>query len=171
VTDTPDTPDRPETPDTSQAPAAPERPEVVGGGRPAGQRQGEGASAPSGLGDLGGLLESAQQAFSAQAEAAQQLVEGSAGGGVVTVTMTGSGAVTSVTIAPEVVDPDEIEMLQDLIVAALHDAGLKVTELQRQALGSLGGLGLGDLGAMLGGAEAPGGHGESGPGSPGRGDG
>lgn len=175
MTDTPDTPDRPETPDTShETPAAPERPEVVGGGRPAGQGESEGAGGTSGLGELGGLgglLESAQQAFSAQAEAAQQLVEGSAGGGVVTVTMTGSGEVTSVTIAPEVVDPDEIEMLQDLIVAALHDAGLKVTELQRQALGSLGGLGLGDIGAMLGGAEAPGGHDESSSDSSGRGDG
>jgi nucleoid-associated protein EbfC len=102
-------------------------------------------------GGLGGLLESAQQAFSAQEQAARQVVEGTAGGGVVSVTMTGSGEVTSVTLAPEVVDPGDIEMLQDLIVAALHDAGLKVTELQRQALGALGGLDLGGLGDMLGG--------------------
>jgi hypothetical protein len=102
-------------------------------------------------GGLGGLLESAQQAFSAQAQAAQQVVEGTAGGGVVSVTMTGTGEVTSVTLAPEVVDADDIEMLQDLIVAALHDAGLKVTELQRQALGALGELDLGGLGDMLGG--------------------
>ena len=100
---------------------------------------------PAALGDLGGLLESAQQAFTAQAEAATQIVEGSAGGGVVTVAMTGAGEVRSVTLAPQVVDPADIDMLQDLIVAALHDAGLKVTELQRQALGALGGLGLGDI--------------------------
>ena len=100
---------------------------------------------PAALGDLGGLLESALQAFTAQAEAATQIVEGSAGGGVVTVTMTGAGEVRSVRLAPEVVDPEDIDMLQDLIVAALHDAGLKVTELQRQALGALGGLGLGDI--------------------------
>jgi nucleoid-associated protein EbfC len=100
---------------------------------------------PAALGDLGGLLESAQQAFTAQAEAATQIVEGSAGGGVVTVAMTGAGEVRSVRLAPEVVDPEDIDMLQDLIVAALHDAGLKVTELQRQALGALGGLGLGDI--------------------------
>ena len=100
---------------------------------------------PAALGDLGGLLESAQQAFSAQAEAATQIVEGSAGGGVVTVAMTGAGEVRSVRLAPEVVDPEDIDMLEDLIVAALHDAGLKVTELQRQALGALGGLGLGDI--------------------------
>jgi DNA-binding YbaB/EbfC family protein len=100
---------------------------------------------PAALGDLGGLLESAQQAFTAQAEAATKIVEGSAGGGVVTVAMTGAGEVRSVRLAPEVVDPEDIDMLQDLIVAALHDAGLKVTELQRQALGALGGLGLGDI--------------------------
>ena len=104
-----------------------------------------------GLGDLGGLLESAQQAFSAQAKAATEIVEGRAGGGVVTVEMTGGGEVTAVRLAPEVVDPDDIEMLQDLIVAALHDAGLKVTELQRTALGALGGLDVGGLGEMFGG--------------------
>jgi DNA-binding YbaB/EbfC family protein len=127
-----------DTPDT------PEVPEVVGGpGAPA---------VPAGVGDLGGLLQSAQQAFSAQAEAARQVVEGTAGGGVVTVEMTGNGEVTSVTLAPEVVDPDDIDMLQDLIVAALHDAGVKVTELQRQALGALGGLDVSGLGEMFGGS-------------------
>ena len=134
MTDTPDTPDTPDTADV---------PEVVGG---------PGTPGPGGgMGDLGGLLASAQEAISAQAEAARTTVEGSAGGGVVTVTMTGTGAVTDVTIAPEVVDPDDVEMLQDLIVAALHDAGLKVTELQRQAMGALGGLDIGSLGEMFGG--------------------
>ncbi len=100
---------------------------------------------------FGGLFESAQQALSAQADAAQQVVEGTAGGGVVRVTMTGQGEVTSVTLAPEVVDPGDIDMLQDLIVAALHDAGLKVTDLQREAMGALGGFDLSGLGEMLGG--------------------
>jgi hypothetical protein len=127
--------------DSTPTPDPPRVPEVTGGDAGAGTAAG---------GGLGGLLESAQQALSAQAQAAQQVVEGSAGGGVVSVTMTGSGEVTAVTLAPEVVDPDDIEMLQDLIVAALHDAGLKVTELQRQALGALGGLDLGGLGDMLG---------------------
>ena len=93
------------------------------------------------LGDLGGLLESAQQALTAHAQAAEQVVTGTAGGGVVTVEMTGAGEVRSVTLAPEVVDPADIDMLQDLIVAALHDAAHQVTELQRKALGALGGLG------------------------------
>ena len=119
-----------------------------------------------GLGDLGGLLESAQAAFSAQARAAEQVVEGSAGGGVVTVEMTGTGEVRSVSLAPEVVDPDEVEMLQDLIVAALHDAAARVTELQREALGAFGDIDLGGLGGAggLGGLGGPGGGPLPGPG-------
>ena len=105
----------------------------------------------AGPGDLGGLLESAQEAFAAQARAADEVVTGSAGGGVVTVEMTGTGEVRSVRLAPEIVDPQDIEMLQDLIVAALHDAGAKVAALQRDALGSLGGLDLEGLGGALGG--------------------
>ena len=107
-----------------------------------------------GLGGLEGLLETAQEALSAQAQAAEEVVEGSAGGGVVRVEMSGAGEVTSVTIAREVVDPDEVEMLQDLVVAALHDAATKVTELQRKALGAFGGLDLGSLGG-LGGPAGP----------------
>jgi DNA-binding YbaB/EbfC family protein len=110
------------------------------------------------MGDLGGLLESAQAALSAQARAAEQVVEGSAGGGVVTVEMTGTGEVRSVSLAPEVVDPDEVEMLQDLIVAALHDAAVRVTALQREALGAFGDLDLGGMGGM-GGLGGPGGSG------------
>jgi len=103
------------------------------------------------------LLASAQQAMAAQADAVKQVVEGTAGGGVVRVTMTGGGEVTGVTLSPEVVDPDDIDMLQDLIVAAIRDATAKVTELQRAALGALGQLDLGSLGGMLGGtSEQPG---------------
>ena len=121
-----------------------------------------------GIGDLGGLLESAQAAFSAQARAAEEIVEGSAGGGVVTVEMTGAGEVRSLKLSPEVVDPDEIEMLQDLVVAALHDAAAKVTALQREALGALGGLDLGGLGGAGG---LPGLDPGAGPGGPGSGPG
>jgi hypothetical protein len=135
----------------TDTPHPPEVPEVVGGPGADPDADDDHEAGIGGLGDLGGLLESAQQAFTAQAEAAQQVVEGSAGGGVVTVQMTGSGEVTSVALAAEVVDPADIEMLQDLIVAALRDAGLKVTDLQRQALGALGGFDMGGLGDMLGG--------------------
>jgi nucleoid-associated protein EbfC len=55
-----------------------------------------------------------------------------------------------VTIAPEVVDPDEVEMLQDLVVAALHDATAQVTAIQRKALGALGGFDLGGIGGLGG---------------------
>ena len=89
------------------------------------------------------LLASAQEAMAAQAEAVARTVEGTAGGGVVRVTMTGGGEVTGVTLSPEVVDPADVEMLQDLILAALRDAGAKVVELQREALGSLGQIDLG----------------------------
>jgi nucleoid-associated protein EbfC len=107
-----------------------------------------GIAGMSGLGDLGGLLESAQEALAAQAEAATQVVEGSAGGGVVKVTMSGTGEVQAVAIAPEVVDPDEVDMLQDLVLAALHDATAKVTAIQREALGAFGGFDLGNLGGL-----------------------
>jgi hypothetical protein len=124
-------------------------PHVAGGAAPAGR--GADPGGPGDLGGLGDLLASAQQAISAQAETARTTVEGSAGGGVVTVTMTGAGEVTAVRIAPEVVDPDDVEMLQDLVVAALHDAGLRATELQRRAMGVLGGLDMSGLGDVLGG--------------------
>jgi DNA-binding YbaB/EbfC family protein len=120
-------------------------------------------------GDPFDLLASAQEALSAQADAVNQTVEGSSGGGVVTVTMTGGGEVTGVTLSPQVVDPNDIDMLQDLIVAALRDATAKVTELQRQALGVLGNLDLGALGGMLGGGGDGGGGGGGFPGLPGTG--
>ena len=101
-----------------------------------------------GLGGLEGLLESAQEALSAQAAAAEEVIEGTAGGGVVVARMSGAGEVLSLTISPDVVDPDDVEMLQDLVVAALHDAAVKVTALQRQALGAFGGMDLGGLGGF-----------------------
>ena len=92
---------------------------------------------------LGGLLAQAQQMMAAQAEAAQQEVEGVAGGGVVRIRATGTGQVLSVSIAQEVVDPGDVAMLEDLVLAALHDVNVRLAELQRAALGPLGGL-LGD---------------------------
>jgi DNA-binding YbaB/EbfC family protein len=113
------------------------------------------------------LLASAQEALAAQAEAVNQTVEGTAGGGVVTVRMSGGGEVTGLTIAPEVVDPDDVEMLQDLIVAAIRDASTKATELQQRALGALGQIDIGALGGMLSGL--PGAAGLPGSGLPGAG--
>ncbi len=77
----------------------------------------------------------------AQEELASETVEASAGGGTVTVKVTGDLEVVEVKIDPGAVDPDDVDMLQDLVLAALHDATAKVQELQQGAMGDLGGLG------------------------------
>ncbi len=89
---------------------------------------------------LGGLLEQAQQMMAAQAEAAEREVEGVAGGGMVRIRATGTGQVLGVTIAAEVVDPDDVPMLEDLVLAALHDVNARLAEVQRAAMGPLGDL-------------------------------
>jgi DNA-binding YbaB/EbfC family protein len=66
-------------------------------------------------------------------------VEGSSGGGMVTVQMTGNKVITSVKIDPEVVDRDDVEMLQDLIAAAVNETARKVDEETQRRLGSLAG--------------------------------
>jgi nucleoid-associated protein EbfC len=83
----------------------------------------------------------------AQAALAAEAVEGSAGGGMVKVTVSGSGAVQRVSIDPSVVDPDDIETLEDLVVAAVADGLRRAAELQSTRLGAVtGGLDLGSLG-------------------------
>jgi DNA-binding YbaB/EbfC family protein len=68
-------------------------------------------------------------------------VEATAGGGMVTVTMNGTKQLESVKIDPDVVSRDDVEMLQDLIVAAINDAGRKVDEQIGQSMsGMMGGL-------------------------------
>ena len=80
-----------------------------------------------------------------------QTVEGSAGGGVVKVVVTGAGEVQSVSISPDVVDPEDVEMLEDLMLAAVGDGLRRAQELQAQSLGGVtGGLDLGSLGGLLG---------------------
>jgi DNA-binding YbaB/EbfC family protein len=78
-----------------------------------------------------------------QKRMAETRVEATAGGGMVTVVVNGAKQVLSVTIDPEVVSKDDVEMLQDLIVAALNDANRRVDEQLGQSMkGMLGGLGL-----------------------------
>jgi hypothetical protein len=89
-----------------------------------------------------------QQLLDAQQAAAEETVEGTSGGGMVRVSATGAGEFTAVRIDPTVIDPAEADMLEDLILAALHDVATQVAELNQQRLGDLG-LG---LGGMLGGA-------------------
>jgi nucleoid-associated protein EbfC len=78
-----------------------------------------------------------------QKQAAETKVEATAGGGMVTIVMNGLKQVERITLDPEVVSKDDVEMLQDLIVAALADAHRKTDEeLKRQMGGLLGGLGI-----------------------------
>ena len=115
------------------------------------------------LGSLGGLdmssllgsaMELQEQMLAAQQEVANAEYEGQSGGGAVRIVVTGSMEFRSVTIAPEAVDPDDVEMLQDLVLAALHDAvsqavGAAASNVSAMpGLDVLGGL---DLGALLGG--------------------
>jgi hypothetical protein len=97
-----------------------------------------------------------QQLVTAQEELAEAEVSGSAGGGVVTVTMSGSGEVTRIRIDPAVVDPEDVETLEDLVVAAVHAAAEEQRRLAEQKLGPLAG-GLPGLGGGLPGM--PGGSG------------
>jgi len=103
---------------------------------------------PEGQGfDFNALLEQAQamtsQLMEAQAEAATVVHEGTSGGGAVRITVTGGMDFQSVTIRPDAVDPDDVEMLQDLVLAALHEAVGKVLDAQAAAnpLAGMGGLG------------------------------
>jgi DNA-binding YbaB/EbfC family protein len=102
--------------------------------------------------DLGALLsrlgEVQQNLQQAQETAAAKVLEGSAGGGAVRVRATGSLEFEAVTIDPSVVDPDDVDLLQDLILAALRDV---VEQAHREAAQALGGFDLGGgLGGLLG---------------------
>ena len=78
-----------------------------------------------------------------QKRMAETRVEATAGGGMVTVVVNGAKQVLSITIDPEVVSKDDVEMLQDLIVAALNDANRRVDDQLGQSMkGMLGGLGI-----------------------------
>ena len=116
---------------------------------------------------LAQALEMQQRLMDAQAEAAAEVVDGSAGGGKVVVTMTGAGEVVSVRIDPSVVVVDEVDLLEDLIVAAFRDAATKASDRAQQGLGGLGGLlgegGLeGALGGLFGSGAVESGAGEAG---------
>jgi nucleoid-associated protein EbfC len=92
-------------------------------------------------GDMSALLAQAQQMQQKLMEAQQQLanaeIHGQAGGGLVEAVVKGSGEVVAVKIDPSVVDPSDIETLQDLIVGALGDASKQVTKMAQEQLGSL----------------------------------
>ena len=97
---------------------------------------------------MSAILQQAQamqeQLMSAQAELAETEVTGQAGNGLVTVTQTAAGEIRAVKIDPKVVDPSDVETLQDLVVGALTDAADNAAQAQAEAMGPLAG-GLGDL--------------------------
>ena len=82
-----------------------------------------------------------------QQEVEEMTVESSAGGGMVNITMRGNKELLSVKIDPEAVDPEDVEMLQDLIMAAVNEASRKVDEAVQEPMGNMtGGMGLQGLG-------------------------
>ena len=99
-------------------------------------------------GDMSGLLAQAQamqqQLLAAQQELAETTVQGSAGGDLVTATVTGAGELVGLVIKPEAVDPEDTETLADLVLAAVRDATNRSQALAAAKLGPLtGGLGSG----------------------------
>lgn len=86
-----------------------------------------------------------EQMLKAQEELATKSVEGTSGGGVVTVQVSGHKQVMSINIKPEAVDPDDVEMLQDLVMTAVNDALAKAEELANS-----------DMGKFTGGMKIPG---------------
>ena len=89
------------------------------------------------------LAQARQQAEKLQEKMQQIIVEASSGGGSVTVRMTGQKQLVSVSIDPEVVKSGDLEMLQDLVTAAVNEAARKVDEALKSSLGGmLGGMGL-----------------------------
>ena len=82
-----------------------------------------------------------QEAMEAEEEINQTELVGSAGGDMVKVTIKGNKDVVSVSINPNVVDPDDVAMLEDLVVAAFGDAFRKADELRNEKLGRFGNLG------------------------------
>jgi nucleoid-associated protein EbfC len=92
-----------------------------------------------GMGNMQNMMKQMQKMQKKMAEAQEQLgeekIEGSAGGGIVTVVVTGHKEVVDVVIKPEAVDPDDVEMLQDLVLAAVNDALKKADELTNNTMG------------------------------------
>jgi DNA-binding YbaB/EbfC family protein len=114
--------------------------------------------------NLNKMLEQAQklqeEMAAAQEKLAEEKVEASSGGGMVKVVATGAGQLESLTIDPDAVDPEDVELLQDMVLAAVNEALRQADDLREKAMGesagfdpmeALSGLGLGGLGGGGGG--------------------
>jgi DNA-binding YbaB/EbfC family protein len=114
------------------------------------------ASQPGGRPDMRQqIMKLQEQMLQTQEALGDETVTVTAGGGVIEVVMTGHQRVHSITIDPDVVDPEDVEMLQDLITAAVNEAIERSQSLAAEQMaaltGGLGGVGgLGDLGGLLG---------------------
>lgn len=82
-----------------------------------------------------------EQMLKAQEELEQAEVEGKAGGNMVTVVMNGKKEIKSIKLDKTAVDPDDVEMLEDLLIVAINDATAKAEELSKEKMGPMGGLG------------------------------
>lgn len=88
-----------------------------------------------------------QDMLAAQEALKHEEVEASAGGGMVTVKVTGEGVVKAITIAPEAIDPDDPELLSDMVLAAVNEGLRSAQELAAKKMGGVtGGMDLGSLG-------------------------
>ena len=110
---------------------------------------------PGGFGgggmDMAKMMKQAQKMqealLKAQEDLGSQSVEGTAGGGAVTVSANGHKEITGIRIKPEAVDPEDVETLEDLVLAAVKDAQTKAASLAESSMGSItGGMGLPGLG-------------------------
>ena len=123
--------------------------------------------------NLNKMLEQAQQMLAQQQEAQEKLkeerIEATAGGGMVKVVVTGDMRVHALEIDPDAVDPEDVEMLQDMVIAALNEALRSAEEVQQKAMGAAGGGDFDPMSALdaLGGLGGLGGGGGGGGGLPG----
>jgi len=94
-----------------------------------------------GLPNMSNLMKQAQQLQSKMAKLQEELenrtLEASAGGGMVTVVVNGRQEVLSIKIDPEVIDPEDVEMLQDLVLAAVNDGLARAKDMVNQEMGNL----------------------------------
>ena len=108
-----------------------------------GSGSGSGGQGGGGFGGLGDLLQQAsrikERISEMQQELASRKVEGSSGGGMVTATVNGKGELLAVKLEKSVVDPNDVEMLQDLIVAAVNDAGRRSRDAAQEEMSKLTG--------------------------------
>ena len=96
-----------------------------------------------GMGNMNNMMKQVKkmqdQMMKAQEELKEKTIEGTAGGGVVTIVINGHKEVKDVRIKPEAVDPDDVEMLQDLVLAAIKDAMKQVDEMTNEKMGKFAG--------------------------------